>query len=322
MAGASTQSTTPIRRGPATARTVRRAIARLPLPFLTAALLAVSACTPQQPAPAASPSSAAPEPVTIEINQSRDQYGQHAILLQLTNTTEGLLTVDGARVNSPLFDADIEWAPQAGSLELPPHQPKSVQAQLPGPACAGPVAASSQASATVSVTAAGRQPEELPLPAPDPFDVLPRNNAELCLAADAAMVAGLGLDPHLEVAADGRTAVVRLRISPRPAGPGATPSLTLHGVGGTPLLAEAMTGFGAEPWPRNVTFLTGEPDTVLALRVRPARCDPHAVAEDKVGTLLPLNVAVGAREGVLKVAAGGPLRAQLYDFVTRACQNG
>jgi hypothetical protein len=66
----------------------------------------------------------------------------------------------------------------------------------------------------------------------------------------------------------------------------------------------------------------GEPGTVLALRVRPARCDPHAVAEDKVGTLLPLTVAVGSREGVLKVAADGQLRAQLYDFVTQACQTG
>lgn len=322
MAGASTPSTRAIRRGPASARTAGRAHARLRLPFLTAAVLAVSACTPQQPTPAASPAAAAPGPVTIEVNQSRDQYGQHAILLQLTNTTDGPLTVDLARVSSALFDGDIEWTPQAGGLELPPHQPKSVPAQLPPPACAAPATASSQASARVSVSAAGQQPATLTLQAPDPFGVLPRNNTELCLAADAAKVAGLSLDPQLEVAADGRTAVVRLRVSPRQTVPGETPSLTLHSVGGTPLLAEAGPGPGAEPWPRNVTVRTGEPGTVLALRVRPARCDPHAVAEDKVGTMLPLTVAVGSREGVLKVPADGPLRAQLYDFVTEACQTG
>lgn len=322
MAGASTPSTRAIRRGPASARTPGRAHARLRLPFLTAAVLAVSACTPQQPTPAASPAAAAPGPVTIEVNQSRDQYGQHAILLQLTNTTDGPLTVDLARVSSALFDGDIVWTPQAGGLELPPHQPKSVPAQLPPPACTDPAAASSQASATVSFAAAGRQPAALTLPAPDPFGVLPRNNGELCLAADAAKVAGLALDPHLEVAADGRTAVVLLRISPQPTAAGGTPSLTLHSVGGTPLLAEAGAGYGGEPWPRNLAVRPGDPGTVLALQVRPARCDPHAVAEDKVGTLLPLTVTVGAREGLLKVAADGPLRAQLYDFVTQACLNG
>ncbi len=322
MAGASTPRTTAIRRGPASARTARPDTGVRVLPFLTVAVLAVSACTPQQPTPAASPAAGAPGPVTIEVNQSRDQYGQHAILLQLTNTTDSLLTVDLARVSSPLFDGDIEWTPQAGSLELPPHQPKSVPAQLPPPACADPATASPQASATVSFAAAGQQPAALSLPAPDPFGVLPRNNSELCLAADAAKVAGLALDPHLEVAADGRTAVVLLRISPQPTAPVGTPLLTLHSVGGTPLLAEAGPGFGAEPWPRNVTVRTGETGTALALRVRPARCDPHAVAEDKVGTLLPLTVTVGTREGVLKVAAGGPLRAQLYDFVTQACQAG
>ncbi|WP_045731696.1 hypothetical protein [Pseudarthrobacter chlorophenolicus] len=320
MAGASTSRSTPIRRGPATARTARRTNARLTLPLLTAAVLAVSACTPQQPTPAAPPTATVPGPVTIEVNQSRDQYGKNNILLQFTNTTDGLLRVDLASVSSPLFDGDIEWTPQAGSLELPPHQPKSVPTRLPPPACAGPATASSQASATVSFTAAGQQPAELTLPAPDPFGVLPRNNSELCLAADAAKVAGLALDPYLEVAADGRTAVVRLRISPQPTGTGGAPSLTLHSVGGTPLLAEAEPGFEVGAWPRNLTVRPGEPDTALPLRVRPARCDPHAVAEDKVGTLLPLSVTVGAREGVLKVAAGGPLRAQLYDFVTSACQ--
>ena len=99
MAGASPSSTTQIRHGLASAKTARRANTRLPLPFLAAAVLAVSACTPQQPTPPASPAAAAPGPVTIEVNQSRDQYGQHSILLQLTNTTDGLLTVDLARVN-------------------------------------------------------------------------------------------------------------------------------------------------------------------------------------------------------------------------------
>ena len=55
--------------------------------------------------------------------------------------------------------------------------------------------------------------------AADPFGVLARNNAELCLARDAGRVATFRLAPDLEVAADGRTAVVRLlshRTNPEP----------------------------------------------------------------------------------------------------------
>jgi hypothetical protein len=43
------------------------------------------------------------------------------------------------------------------------------------------------------------------------------------------------------------------------------------------------------------------------------------VAEDKVGTLIPLRVSVAGREGVLKVPAGQQLRGRIYDFVTSAC---
>jgi hypothetical protein len=43
------------------------------------------------------------------------------------------------------------------------------------------------------------------------------------------------------------------------------------------------------------------------------------VAEDKVGTLLPLQVHVAGREGVLKIDSGNKLRGRIYDFVTTAC---
>ncbi len=57
----------------------------------------------------------------------------------------------------------------------------------------------------------------------------------------------------------------------------------------------------------------------VRLGIRPARCDPHAVAEDKVGTLIPLRVTVAGRDGVLKVGAGAQLRGRIYDFITSAC---
>jgi hypothetical protein len=165
------------------------------------------------------------------------------------------------------------------------------------------------------VPATGTTPEET-VAAADPFGVLTRNNAELCLARAADAVAGFRLDPGLEVSADGRSAVVRLIIAPRDAAPAAeAAALTIVRIEGTTLLAEDP----AAPWPRAVPVLAGGDVREIRLGIRPARCDPHAVAEDKVGTLLPLRVTVAGRDGVLKVDAGPLLRGRIYDFVTGAC---
>ena len=83
---------------------------------------------------------------------------------------------------------------------------------------------------------------------------------------------------------------MRLLITPRAAGPaGEAASLTIVRVEGTPLLAEDP----AVPWPGGVAVRAGGDVREIRLGIRPARCDPHAVAEDKVGTLLPLRVTVG-----------------------------
>ncbi|MCB5274813.1 hypothetical protein BJG92_02350 [Arthrobacter sp. SO5] len=157
------------------------------------------------------------------------------------------------------------------------------------------------------------------VPATDPYGVLSRNNAEMCLAQAAAAVTGIRLAPELEVSADTKTAVVRLMITPRSTpgavNPGSAGTLTIDRIDGTTLLEEVQ----AVPWPRSVTVSAGGPNQELRLGIRPARCDPHAVAEDKVGTLLPLRVHAGGREGVLKIDAGPVLRGHIYDFVTAAC---
>jgi hypothetical protein len=261
-------------------------------------------------------------PVTAEISQFRDNYSKQIIEIQLTNTTGHALTVLGAELTSPLFAAPITWSARTGGIELPPGQPKSLPAPLPAPDCgspagpgAGPGATPGAAGARVSLrlaTTEGTVPVPATAPAADPFGVLARNNSELCLAREASAVATITLDPELEVAADGRTAVVRLLLQPRPAGFG---ELVIDRIEETTLLAEA----GQAPWPRSVTVRAGGAPAQVRLGIRPSRCDPHAVAEDKVGTLLPLQVRVAGREGILKIDAGSQLRARIYDFVTKAC---
>jgi hypothetical protein len=305
---------------------------------VVAGLLAVvPACSAGGGTASGVPSGTAPEEaqpdlrVTAQVNQLRDNYSKQIVSIELTNTSATVLTVLGARLESALFTNGISWQPSPGGIELPPGQTKSLPAQLPAPLCEP--AGRSEAAPTVALriapppgpdsspesASAGSAPESAPensVTASDPYEVLARNNTEMCLSQAAGAVAGFRLDPGLEVAPDGRTAVVRLLITPRESRTGSDAgSLTVVRIDGTTLLAEDA----ADPWPHNVPVHAGGEGLELRLGIRPARCDPHAVAEDKVGTLLPLRVTVAGRDGVLKVDAGPVLRGRIYDFVTAAC---
>jgi len=276
--------------------------------------------------PSASASIAAP--LTAEISQFRDNYSRQIIEIQLTNTTGEPVTVLAAGLRSPLFASRISWTAAAAGTEVPPGQTKSLPARLPAASCPEQAAEQSRAPeqsraeqppAAVEVllaSAAGAPGRTVTTAAADPFGVLARNNGEMCVAQAAAAVADFRLRPELELSPDARTAVLHLVITPRnPAGDAADGALTLNSVGGTTLLAEDAIA----PWPGGLRIDAAGPVRELRLGIRPARCDPHAVAEDKVGTLIPLRVTVAGREGVLKVDAGTQLRGRIYDFITSAC---
>ncbi|CAH0242923.1 hypothetical protein SRABI83_02924 [Arthrobacter sp. Bi83] len=316
-----------------------------------AALLGAGACTPQpvepdgQPSPVAGSSAAAP--LTAMVNQFRDNYGNQIIEIQLTNNGKDTVTVQSAGVASPLFAAGIDWHGSPDGVDLPPGQGKSLPAKLTPASCSpGPAPDGSKSPGAdiplpvVTVTlvpGSAPGPAQRNVPATDPFGVLARNNSEQCLASEVRAVAGIVLGPELTVSADGERAALHLFIrpgvpkssgtasgpapgspaegAPAPGRGGAATSLVIERIETTTLLAEDP----ARPWPRDIMVKAGGPAVNLDLGVRPARCDPHAVAEDKVGTLVPLRVAVGDRTGLVKVAAGTALRGKIYDFVTAAC---
>ena len=301
------------------------------MPFRGAAAAAALALTvscsagaSRNDGPSAPPATAAPAaaaaPVTAEINQLRDNYSRQIIAIQLTNTTAGPVTVLGAGLTSPLYSGTIEWPATPGGIELPPGLTKILPAQLRNPSCGIRTAGSGEGT-QMELLLAGAEGtlRAAAVAAADPHGVLSRNNAEMCLAQAAAAVAGIRLEPELEVSADTQSAVLGLAITPRSTpgavNPGSTGTLTINWIEGTTLLDEDQ----AAPWPRSVTIQAGGASQHFRLGIRPARCDPHAIADDKVGTLLPLRVSAGGRDGVLKIDAGALLRGRIYDFVTAAC---
>jgi len=288
--------------------------------------VSIQACTTDSPAggPAATVSASAPSPpISAVLNQFRDNYSKRIIEIQLTNHTGEPVTVRSATVESSLFNSGISWRSPGSGTELPPGQTKSLPAQLPDPVCFPGRDTSTNtvnAPAALRITTDPDSGTTASLVPDDPYGVLARNNSELCFERLVGELAQFSMSPELEVAPDGRTAVVTILIGHQAAGtnPGAEGSpriLSLDNVSGTTLIAEDP----ARPWPSGVQLTSTGPPQELKLSIRPARCDPHAVAEDKVGTLIPLHLTVDGLGGVLKVDAGTELRGRIHDFVSSAC---
>jgi hypothetical protein len=72
--------------------------------------------------------------------------------------------------------------------------------------------------------------------------------------------------------------------------------------------------------PVGIELRPGQPSATARVQIVPNRCDPHALAEDKVGTLFVVAAEVdGGRSGSLSMPASPELRGELYEYFTRAC---
>jgi len=91
--------------------------------------------------------------------------------------------------------------------------------------------------------------------------------------------------------------------------------VTLDEIERTTLLDSAE----GDSWP--VALSTAPGGTTSATMVAmPARCDAHAVAEDKRGTFLPVRTTVdGVPQPLFYLDLGADLRGQVHRFVGEAC---
>ena len=281
------------------------------LAALSAAVLAATGC--QSPAQAPAPTGTGPAAaLAAAVDQFRDQYAGGGIVFQLTAAAGTDPTVTRVELIDPRFGPGTVWA---GNTVLPGGQTKSLPATL-GPALCG---AEGDGSPALRVSLADGATALLS--AQDQHGVLARVHGERCFADRAGAVVTLGLEDALAPGPFPDTVALRLVVGPPAVGGGAAAAspdalrpAVLRSVGSTTLLAEDSRA----PWPRDVALVPG---SGVAIVVRPARCDPHAVAEDKVGTLIPLALEVAGQEGVVKAAASPALRGKLYDTVIRICHD-
>lgn len=266
------------------------------------ALLGVAGCAPVE----------APSSISVDVTQGRTDRDSRTIVLDVTNTGEGAIQLVEARLRTPQFSEDAIWS---RGTTLGPGRTVSLRAPLADPVCPTP----DDAAPTVSVTyldASGSSRTESVRPTQS-TDVLAIIERDDCISVLAAAIV------DLRVAEDvawtpGAQQPVTLHLEAAPTGEG---SLTIVEARST-ILLQLVDAAGARiealPVERTVDGSAGA--TQLPLRLVPSRCDPHAIAEDKRGTIMILEVRLDdGTEGVVYVRSSDAVKAELFAFITDYC---
>lgn len=264
--------------------------------------------------------------LSVEVAQGREQYAEREIRLEVTNDSDETLTLLSGALQTEQFGPSHPTK-EGRTLVLRPGATRAVYVGLGEARCAAPAAAEEDAetaaapSATITL-ALGEGDDlgpatDVPVDeVADPIGHLARNHTTDCSAAAVAAGADLTVDPDVPVETrDGElTALVTLRIERVDGGP----EVAIDRIAGTTLMSNADPGGEASGWVGRDLAGQGAGEVVLA--VVPARCDVHAVAEDKRGTFLPVSVSVGGvRQEPVYVPMPATARSDFYSFVADSC---
>lgn len=255
-----------------------------------------------------------PEGVTVAVTQQRSDVADRQAEVQIRNGTGAAIRIGDVRLDDPRFSAPATRVIDRTST-LAPGATANVRVQLPAVACAGDAEAATS-TVTIAYEVDGRAGTGT-APAAELFPFLAALHQRECVAQAVTDVADVRFGAFTPSTA-GSPAALDLEIVPRA---GVAGDLVLTGIRETNLLSFAGRDDGSFPLAVTTTGADRRAQTV-ALPLVPARCDPHAVQEDKRGTVFTLDVVVGGDAGQFTLAADADLKAQLLAWVTRWCGYG
>src|SRR5690554_2315371 len=257
-----------------------------------------------------------PAEIDVSVHQNRPDTEDRRLQVRISNHTEQPLTVTSLTFSSPRFAQPMTYqkAPSTvragGTLDLP--------VDLAAPACDGP-------DGTPSVQLEfehGDDTGQATVAPADPLDQLDGITERDCLESAMSTVAELRQPEQIRVESvgDRLVAFVDLLVEPT----GASGSFTIDSVDDTVLFGifDPTSTTPVETLPLDLTVNGDDAPEELTIPLVPARCDAHAVAEDKRGTLLPLRVRVGELAGIRYFALSEDLKGELYAYWGRACAEG
>ncbi|MCC2315765.1 hypothetical protein [Cellulomonas xiejunii] len=280
---------------------------------LALGVLVLGACVGGEPTAVTSASSPGPLPTAVtfdvEVAQARSDRVARVVELQVRNTGPVDVRITRARLTSVSLTAESEV-----DREIRVGSMRRLRVPLDAAVC---TAAGEDPAPRVALgvsTADGRTGTVVVTPT-DETDDLRRIEGEDCAAEAVAAGLRVTLSDDLAVRDVGGTSVadVTLLVEPVPGGP----HVRIVSVHATTLLRPLGT---TGRWDLVVDSAAPPADGRVVLATVPARCDLHAIAEDKRGTVLGVQAVVdGVEQPVFHVAASDALRGALYDYVVTTC---
>jgi hypothetical protein len=248
-----------------------------------------------------------PSGLSVVVYQPRPDVALGQFAIQVVNDGDALVEIIAAQLRSPDFADDVEWTGD-GSTVLAGRK-LDLRVPVPRIDCTGETAPEARLTADV-----GSPSEPTAVEVADPYDLLPRLHAEQCVAQAIAEIAVL--TPREVIAPAGQApAVLVIDIAPT----GAAGSIEIVGVRSTTLLQPADDGVRTPVLALGVELSATGP-TELRLPLLPNRCDAHALAEDKVGTIIPFLVDAGGSEPVTwLMVLPDELKGALYAYYAAYC---
>ncbi|WP_411558493.1 hypothetical protein [Plantibacter sp. MPB07] len=279
-----------------------------------AVVIALSGCTTAgSPVPRATRAASA-EDIVVEFRQNRDQYASDGAIVRVGNDGDHDITIVGLELAGSAFTAPTV---RDRSSTVRAGQTTDLAVELPPIDC-------DARDGDVQVDLLLRLDDDSILSAadlPDPTNALQRIRASTCTVAAVHRIAEVAAAPGIRLEGAGATTVAVLTITAVPTG--APGRLELVALRSTVLLRPVPTDGGGDPpqdWPLSLTVDAADGPQSIELRIVPTRCDPHALAEDKVGTLFPLVVRIDdGPEALMTLPLDADTAEALKDAVRARC---
>lgn len=261
----------------------------------------VTACGADAP-----PLTPLPDGIVVHIDQTRLQRSGHVMFLRVENHTEQDIRIEGFSLSSPRFET-VTWK---GQREVDASYEADLNFMMPPGRCGQGLTAKVEFTYRIGPSGPRRSVAAADDRYGNAADFADRDCAQQTLESAARVtvgtpkVRGVGVDSVLDVP---------VTLEPT----GNRDDVQFAGFGDTVLFSQAP----GSPADVRVSLTKSSAPVRLTMKVVPARCDSHALAEDKVGRLFPVKVVAPdlSDDASYFLALDGAQRRALYGFFQSHC---